>query len=540
MTARLGSLGVFRAVCVVVLAACVEIPVAENPPDGRTSTTRSAKADGAGSTIAQIAEVANPFQRNAALYEFAADSDRGRIEALLAEVAHLPQTPHRDDIARVLYIRYASLDPAAAAAHAWRHRTAPDVLSAVFRAWAHADLDSAVAHAAELPRGARPDAARAILQLDLPATERGAIAERLDVALSIAEIDQVPEMGPSHPGEDYDAALARIGAIADAETRHAELASATSNWAAADPAQALAAVADWDGVADLKDSLLYGIMYEWAETDPRAAVDWLLAAGAGEFLDLVFPAYRHLAKTDLADAEALVEALAGDSERRQARLGVFTAALGQGELDRAVSTFAALDREGQAMTAGDLGGHLARQVPERAFEWLLELDEELRRDTFEWTLRVIYQQDAALTKRLIQGVADPALRIEAARKVIDGVAFADGAAGLRWAETLGTAQQYAPVVGDLFGAWLRRDPDRATAALMRYPRGAVRDLALRRFVSARLGSFDTNGAERFFDAIDSPLERRNAAEALFGYYVDVDPNERKAAIYEQLAGANDG
>ena len=32
------------------------------------------------------------------------------------------------------------------------------------------------------------------------------------------------------------------------------------------------------------------------------------------------------------------------------------------------------------------------------------------------------------------------------------------------------------------------------------------------------------------------VERRNAAEALFGYYVDVDPNERKAAIYEQLAG----
>ena len=533
MTARLGSLGVFRAVCVVVLAACVEFPVAENALDSRMSTTRSAKADGAGSTIAQIADVTNPFQRNAALYEFAADSDRGGIEALLAEVAHLPQTPHRDDIARVLYIRYASLDPAAAAAHAWRHRTAPDVLSAVFRAWAHTDLDSAVAHAAELPRSARPDAARAILQLDLPATEREAIAERLDVALSIAEIDEVPGMGPSHPGEDYDSALARIGAIADDETRHAALASATSNWAATDPAQALAAVADWDGVADLKDSLLYRIMNEWAETDPRAAVDWLLAARAGEFLDLVFPAYRHLAKTDLADAEALVEALVGDSERRQARLGVFDAALGQGELDRAVSAFAALDREGQAMTAGDLGSHLARRVPERAFEWLLELDEELRRDTFEWTLQAMHQQDAALTQRLIQGIAVSSLRIEAARKVIDRVAFGDQLGALRWAESLGAEQQYAPVVGDLFGEWLRWDPERATAALMRYPRGIARDLALRRFVSAHLASFDTTGAERFFDAIDSPDERRAAAERLRLYYTDTDPNESKAALFTE-------
>ena len=47
----------------------------------------------------------------------------------------------------------------------------------------------------------------AIPQLDLPATERGAIAERLGVAFSIAEIDQVPEMGLTYTGEDYDAAF---------------------------------------------------------------------------------------------------------------------------------------------------------------------------------------------------------------------------------------------------------------------------------------------------------------------------------------------
>lgn len=540
MTTSHVSLGVFRAVCVAVVVSCVGFPAAGNAPDSRSSTTRSAKADGADRTIAQIAEGVNAFERNAALYEFVADSDRGRVEALLAEVAGLPQTPHRDDIARVLYIRYASLDPAGAATHAWRHRTAPDVLSAVFRAWAHADLDAAVAGASELPTGARLDAARAILQLDLPVADREALAERLDVALSVAEIDEVPGIGTSQPGEDYDAALARIGAIADDKTRHAEMASATSAWAAADPAQALAAVADWDGVADVKDSLLYGIMNKWAQADPRAAVDWLLATGAGEFLDLVFPAYRHLAKADLSGAEALVGSLAGESERRQARIGVFNAALAQGELDRAVAAFAELDRDGQAMTAGDLGAHLARAAPERAFEWLLDLDEKLRRRTFEWTLQAIHRQDPALTKRLIQDVADPSLRIEAARKVIESVAFGDPAEALRWAETLGAEQQYAPIVGDLFGEWLRWDPQRAAAALMRHPRGAARDVALRRFVSAHLASFDTTGAERFFDVIDSPRERRNAAEALLRYYVEVDPNERKATFYEQLASANDG
>ena len=537
MTTLGGRSGALCAIGVVVLVACVEFPVAEDATQSRV-IARSVETDRAGTTLVQISEVANAFERNAALYEFVADADRGRIEALLAEVASLPETPQRDDVARVLYIRYASLAPDAAAAHALRHRTGSDVLTAVFRAWAHTDLDSAVARAAEIPTWARPDAARAILQLDLPATDREKIAKRLNVELSIAEIAEAPTVHGSKPGEAYDAVLARLGAMTDDKERRRELASAASAWAAEDPAQALTAVIDWDGVTDVKDSLLYWIMVEWAQADPRAAMDWLSARDTAEFLDLVFPAYHQLAKTDLAGAEALVDGLAGDS-RRQARMGVFTAMLGHGDLDRAVIAFSELDREGQAMAVGDLGNHLARAEPERAFKWLLELDEELRRDTLAWTLRGIHQQDPALTKRLIQDVADPALRIEAARNIIDKVAFVDQAEALRWAETLGEEHEYAPVVGDLFGAWLRWNPEPAITALMRYPRGAARDLALRRFVGAHLGSFDTVGAERFFEAIDSPEERRSAAKRLHRYYTETDPNERKAAVFRELGAEED-
>lgn len=529
---------VYRAIGVVVLIFCVEFPVAENAPQSRVNT-RSLETDRAGTALPQIAEVANAFERNAALYQFVADSDRGRIEALLAEAAGLAETPYRDDIARVLYIRYASLDPAAAVAHALRHRTGPDVLTAVFRAWAHTDLDSAVARAAELPTWARPDAARAILQLDLPAADRETLAERLDVPVSVAEIAEAPTAHGPAPSEAYGVALARLGAMTDDETRRRELASVRSAWAATDPAQALAAVVDWDGVADVKDALLYGIMGEWAQADPHAAVDWLVAWDVAEHIDLVFPTYLQLAKTDLASAEALVHGLARESERQQAWMAVFVATLGHGDLDRAAITFTELDREGQAMAVHDLGDHMARAEPERAFEWLLELDEELRGDTFEWTSKKIHQQDRALTRRLIEGIADPGLRIEAARKVIGREAFVDHAEALRWAETLGEEQQYAPVVGDLFGAWRRWDPNQATNALMRYPRGAARDLALRRFVGEHLRSFDTVGAERFFDAIDSPDARRSAAERLHRYYTETDPNERKAAVFGELASEAD-
>jgi len=82
------------------------------------SATEEDASDTDRATLAGIAGVADGFDRNAALYQFLAKADRGRIERLLGEVADLPAAPHRDDVARVLYIRFASVDPATAADHA--------------------------------------------------------------------------------------------------------------------------------------------------------------------------------------------------------------------------------------------------------------------------------------------------------------------------------------------------------------------------------------------------------------------------------------
>ena len=482
------------------------------------------------SKLVEIADSANGFDRIGELYEFIADADQRRIERLLTEVADLPETPYRDDISRVLHIRFASLDPAAAADHALRTLAKPDVVSAVFRAWAHVDLDSAVARAAELPTGARTEAARALLQLDLPVQERETIAERLATRLAVVEISK-PEAPP--PDEAYDQALTRIGALPDRRSRGEEARSVLSAWAAADPAGALAAIIDWESGADVKGFMLYQIMDKWAGADPRTALDWLLARDSSQLPDLVFPVFRNLAKSDLADAEALVAALPSELARRNARSGVFSAILGQGDLDRTLAAFADLDVRDQPTVTGDVGRRLARESPERAFEWLMSLDEEVRKNSFDWTLTALHRQDRELTKQLIRGVADPGLRIEAARTVTRrGNVDAED---LRWAESLGTEQEYAPVVGDVFGAWFRHDAEGASAALRRYPRGPARDDALDRIVGANLSAFDPLAAERFFAAIDSPDKRRLAAGRLHWYYTQVDPNERKAAAFRELA-----
>lgn len=507
-------------------AAAAEEPRGESV----AAATEGDASDSDRVTLAGIAGVADGFDRNAAMYQFLAKADRGRIERLLAEVADLPATPHRDDVVRVLYIRFASVDPATAVDHAVRTLTNPEAVSAVFRAWAHADLDSAVARAAGLPTGSRDDAARAILQLDLPAARLGSIAERLGARLADVEISKpvVPARGEAH-----GAALARLSAIDDRDLRWEETVLVASDWATADPVGALTAIIGWDGEASLRDSMLSQVMDRWAKADPRAATDWLLAHDTGELLDLVFPAFLNLARTDPDHAEALLGALP-ESARRQARIGVLTALLDRGDLDRALTAFAELDLRDQPVVMGDLGAGLVRADPERALEWLMGLDETVRRDSFNWMFMDMYGVDPSVTKRLIQGIADAEMRIDAAMAVAHWE-MGDPGEALAWAESLGTEEQYAPVVAYMFQDWFRRDAPRATTALVEYRTGLARDRALRTLVAVRLAAHDTVAAERFFDAIESPDERRTAAGRLQRYYTETDPIERKAAVFRQLA-----
>ena len=490
-------------------------------------------------SLLEIAAGANSFDRNRALYEFIADVDQGRLERLLAEVAGMSASPRRDDISRVLYVRYASMDPAAAADHASRARASPDVVSAVFRAWAHVDLDAAVARAAELPTSVRADAARALLQLDLPTQQREAIAEHLATRPAIAEISK-PEAPP--PDEAYDEALSRIGAMPDEGLRWKEARAVASAWAAADPAGALAAIIAWQSDADVKDSMLHHIMDEWSSADPRTAMDWLLASDSDPLPNMVFPAFLNLAKSNLADAEALVATIPSETARRHARMGVFLVIQDQGNLDRTLAAFEDLDARDQPMAISGLAERLARESPERAFEWFIGLDEDRKSPVVAdgiryWTLSALHRHQPARTKELIRGVADPRSRIEAARAVarLGNV----GAEDLRWAESLGTEVEYAPVVGDVFLEWFGHDAQGASATLGRYPRGAARDDALDRLVGANLSAFDPQAAERLFDAIESPDKRRGAASRLHRYYTQVDPNERKAAVFRDLAADED-
>ena len=526
------------AVSLVLFVECVGDE--QKMPDEATILPVENATDSGSASLAKIAGIANGFERNAALYELVAEADRLRVEALLAEVSALPATHHRDDVARILYIRFAALDPSAAAAHAVRSLAKPYVLTAIFRAWAHEDLDAAVERAASLPAGAKPDAARAILQLDLlAAADREAIAARLGTRSAITEVKEaVEETDAPKVAEPYDRALARIAAITHGPRRRRETIDVASAWAATDPAGAMHGVFNSNVDPGLKNHALSLIMHSWASADPHAAIDWVLSRDPAKVADLAFTAYSILAEADLAAAQALVASLPEGVSKRQARMSVFVAIVNQGDLDRSLTAFTALDPSDQVWVVGGLGQQMGRAAPRRAFEWLLGLDKQVMKETLHETLMPIYQRDPGLIRELIQHVADPEFRIEAARYV--AWESSDEVATLRWVESLGSEEEYAPVLAEVFRGWMNRSAEEATTALLRYPRGPGRDHALRRLVDERLSEFDTRRAERFFEAIDSPEERRLAAQRLHRYYTEVDPNERKAMEFEQVVLPDEG
>lgn len=500
------------AVLVVLALLSTTCMVARPSLAAEESPNAYALEAGTENALTEIMATPNRFERNAALYRFVADADRPRIEALLGAVVAMPGRPQRDDVVRVLYIRFASLQPAAAVAHALRNHDKPQVLEAVFRAWAHVDLEAAVARASSLSTVMKQDAARAILDLDLTSAERTAIAEQLAVRPNFVEIEQV---APPPAAEPYDRALARIAAIDDATARYREIASVTAAWAAEDAAGALAAILDWSGDKDLKNLWLSQVMEAWADADPRAAVDWLLTREPEGVASLLGPAFGALAKVDLAEAEALVAALPEGTARLEAQLSVFAVMLDEDNLDRAFAAFRELDPRGQQRLAMSLGKRLAQEDPESAFAWAMELDEPVRSNTLPFLLGSIHRADAGVAKRLVEGIDDTATRIHTAAGLFhQGLQGAEPSETLRWLTTLGTEAETEPLVARVFVVWSATDEPAATAAVMEYPPGAVRDRLLLAMVSYRMRIFDMDAAERLLDAIDSPTEKAKAEARL--------------------------
>ena len=175
------AVGLVLVVALVVVGPRGLRPINEDPAETAVPVAVPLPVLESGiATLADIASIEDDFSRNASLYALIGDATRMRIEEWLAEVDTLPARRHRSDIARVLYIRFAVLDPEAALQHALRGATKASWLAAIFRTWGQIDPDAAAARGGTLLPFAKAVASRALLELDLPRAELLALTARLD------------------------------------------------------------------------------------------------------------------------------------------------------------------------------------------------------------------------------------------------------------------------------------------------------------------------------------------------------------------------
>lgn len=466
--------------------------------------------------LTEIIALAPDTARHKALYDLLAGADRHHVEDLLLQTRDLPPTLPRNDVMRILYIHFASIDPAGAADHVIGSPHQPSWLVAVFRVWGHADLDAAVRRAASLDPVQKYLIAEALLEMDLPAWRREAIAADLDAVTALAQALVREELATGTPQQAWASALS----IPPGRQRDRQLGMAAQIWATVDPAAALRAIAELPDEG--AGSLGARVLATWASSDPAAALRWLSqqehsAATVMQASSLV----REIAAADIDAAVAALDQIPTWAVSR-GRRAVLNAWLDQ-DLLAAIDWLGSLPLPDRRSLSVNATREFARQDPEGAFNWVMSTDPLLLSSVFAQI------DDRATAERLFRSIENAELRAQFATSIL-AAAPASLQGALRWAETFEPAV-HQQLVGGIFRAWAKRDPDGILREVRRIRDLAARDRAAAVAVHAFISAFNADAAERVFEFIETPRSRRSAAHMLHGYFARADPDPEKAEAY---------
>ncbi|MDE0192639.1 MAG: hypothetical protein OXQ90_14910 [Gammaproteobacteria bacterium] len=482
-------------------------------------------------TLAEIAGLVNDFDRNEALYAHIADMEFARLLELLGEADALSESSHRYDVVRVIYLRMATLDPEATVDHVLGRSYRTSWLNTVFRAWAHADLDAAVARAAFLDFHAKTLATRAILELDLSEDQRGAVARRLDGEEILAGVETREDLADG--ASDFRSAWQEGLKETDTNLRMQRLAQIARTWAESDPFAALQAAGAMPNT-QLGMALQGLVLQTWTTDDPVAAIAWLGDQEPSFNLQaLTVTAIAILAQENIGNAISFLDSMP-DHLQEYARQGLVstlqmpTGDISDADIDTVLDWYATLDATSQRKLSHTLSFAIAQRQPERALDWAQSLEGQTRKTALSSVLSSIALTDLEQAERLVAEVDDPELRFELSTAIAYAAANADPRRALEWAQSFESEPERVALVGSVLNRWANDEPDVVVDVLLDMRRGPFRDQVTAN-VAMRLVRDQIDLAERLFDAIESAEFRRPLASMLRRHFAQTDPN--KAEFY---------
>ena len=566
------------AVGVVLLGAWLAVGPPGFPIDEEPAETAAPVAvalpvlEGGIKTLADLASIEDDFSRNAALYAFIGDAPQARVEEWLAEVDTLPATLHRSDVARVLYIRFAVLDPEAALQHALRGATRASWLAAIFRTWGQLDPEAAAARAATLLPSANAAASRALLELDLSRAELRAIVARLDESGPASNVQPGIQLAAGKPqftrneyllaeiearaharreGESHADAWDRAISVEDPLVRQILVDRLVIDWARRDPGAAMAAVESWNTEdayqpfvtgggfvpnMPIRGFLKSGIIRQWAQDDAQAALTWAMGLERDDMLRFATVVLSTLAEKAPAEAISRLADLP-EAVRARATVGVLWT-LARTDLDRAMRLFESLSIGEQTQHTMALRQELISQrSPQSALDWALSIDRRIRAREVSSVIGAV-SWDLAEALRLLDTIEDPAIRAAAAPSLVAQQVQRDAKEALAWARNFRPEAERGNLVVQVFDAWSRTDPGGACRELFETRGGPTRDRAAARMMPGVV-DHDVPLAERLFASIETPDQQAVAAQVLHRYFTDIDPRQRKAERYRKYLPPED-
>lgn len=541
-------------VVLVVLAAWTA-------PDWRDGTTRPDSASKTApvsvdrgrespSKLAEIVLIADDFERNAALYEFIAEADRDLIEQYLRAVDDLSAVPHRADVVRVLYGRYAALDPVAAADHVLDGERKYSWVAAVFRVWARVDIEGALDRAGSMDPRLRSMLADALLELDLT------VGERAEVAFRLNAVDKLTARRRSE-GEIYPNLWER--AIQAKRGRRGRIEALAIAWAEADSEAALTALVslrDSDLHADIVDEILA----DWLTAQPGEAGLWLARQTPSRWsYSLATSSLSSLLEEDVPAALAAARAFPADDFDDLARRG-FEKAL-EHDFDTAAAWLESLEGTRDTGLRQAYAREYGRREHRKALDWAMygETDEATRPQRVREVFHGIARTDWTRARSLLDAVGDPESRFEAALVVV-GLASADEfdvEDSLRLAGSFRSEGHRAQLTADVFSRWSRAfdvswfggsairgyrgdasyaNADAAGDAALDLPSGAVRDAALASVIANVVG-WDDALAERLFAGLEGSRYLAWGAARLYSHFANTRADAEKLHRYRSILEA---
>jgi len=429
-----------------------EAPAETGAPDG-------ADASASRNAIASALQIPRGIKRQRELLDAVS---RLRVEEMPAmiEMTRRLRGEEREQVLELLGAQWAELDPAGLMNFAAREKDGwvlGELSKAGFATWVARDQRAAVewalAQAAADPKSSMLNwlmgplaardfaAARALFDQARTPNERYSLASTLAVSAR-----------PGRAVVDF-AALLPPG-----ENRDRTLSFALRSWTRVDPQSALA----WAGeqpAGTARNVALADIVRTWADKDPRSALDtWMAREGAALVGndDIALRLLREWNSKSPEEAETWSKALPRGQLRNRAVQAIIEH-IAYAEPERAIQWVAEVDPEERVATQNIVARMWARREPEAALQWLASRPEGPQPGILGGLVGSWASKDPVGAARWVDTLPLGASRDSAASALAFNLINRDPASGAAWLTSIGEEKIRQNVSKNFARQWLRVD-----------------------------------------------------------------------------------